>query len=99
MEIIKNYQDQKLTVILKGKLDILTSPELEKSMTCALDGISELVFDFTDLDYISSSGLRVLLATQKKMNAAGGKMIVTGVNEVVAEVFEVTGFDRLLMIR
>ena len=66
-------------------------------MAC-LDGISALVLDFAKVAYISSAGLRVLLSTQKKMNAAEGTFVVRNINEIVKEVFEVTGFDEILTI-
>ena len=97
MEIIKTAEDSKLTVAVKGRLDTTTAPELEEALQAALEGVNELELDFTELEYISSAGLRVLLATQKKMQGAG-QMTVTGVNDIVMEVFEVTGFCDILNI-
>lgn len=86
------------TVIkLTGRLDTATAPELEKSIEESLDQIDELVFDFTDLEYISSAGLRVILKAQKIMNGKGG-MKITNVNENIMEVFEITGFADFLTI-
>ena len=75
----------------------MTAPELEKSLADSLDGITELTFDMEGLEYISSAGLRVLLATQKTMNKQG-EMKVAHVQEMVMEVFEVTGFNDILTI-
>lgn len=88
----------KLTVKVEGRLDTTTAPELEAQMNGALEGISELVLDFSALTYISSAGLRTLLILQKQMNTQGS-MKVTGVSSVVFEIFEVTGFSDLLTIK
>jgi anti-sigma B factor antagonist len=97
MTINKTKNDSLLTIALEGRLDTITAPELEAELKKELDGVEELVFDFEKLEYISSAGLRVLLSTQKIMNARGG-MKVTKVNELVNEVFEVTGFSDILTI-
>ena len=98
MEIQQNKDGEKLTVALSGRLDTATAPQLEDSLNQALEGVRELVFDFNGLQYISSAGLRLMLASQKKMSAAGGSMKLVGVNDVVREVFEVTGFTKILSI-
>ena len=97
MTINKESQDKKLVVSIEGRLDTTTAPELEEELKNSLDGVEELELNLTDLEYISSAGLRVLLAAQKTMNAQGS-MKVTGVNDVVMEVFEVTGFSDILTI-
>jgi len=97
MEIIKTAEDSKLTVAVKGRLDTTTAPELEEALQAEMEGLNELELDFSELEYISSAGLRVLLATQKKMQGQG-TMTVTGVNDIVMEVFEVTGFCDILNI-
>ncbi|MBO4358829.1 MAG: STAS domain-containing protein [Erysipelotrichaceae bacterium] len=97
MEIVKTLEEKKLTVALEGRLDTTTAPELETVLNESLEGVEELVFDFAKLEYISSAGLRVLLAAQKKMNAQGAMKIVE-VNEVIKEVFDVTGFSDILTI-
>ena len=96
MDIIKTAEEGKLTVALSGRLDTLTSPELERDLQGALEGINAVEFDLKDLEYISSAGLRVLLATQKKMIEAGGNLVVSSANEMVKGVFELTGFDEIL---
>ena len=83
--------------VYKRQLDTVTAPQLEAALSNALDGVTELTLDFAKLEYISSAGLRVLLATQKKMNKQGS-MKLTHVCEAVMEVFEVTGFSDILSI-
>ena len=97
LNITKTKEAAKLTVALAGRLDIATSPELEKSLQESLSDAAELVMDLSGLEYISSAGLRVLLSTQKQMMKQGS-MKVTHVNETVAEIFEVTGFADILTI-
>ena len=96
MTITKKQEGGNLTVLLVGRLDTTTSPALEKELGI-LEGVTALTFDFTELEYISSAGLRVLLSAQKKMQGKG-TMKVIGVNETVNEVFEVTGFSEILTI-
>lgn len=97
MTINKNLEGTKLEILLEGRLDTTTSPMLETELKQALDGITELTFNFEKLEYISSAGLRILLAAQKRMSKQGS-MVVKDVNEVIAEVFEVTGFSDILTI-
>ena len=96
MEIIKNLDNDSLTIELKGRLDTTTAPDLENELT--LDGVNNLVLNFKELDYVSSAGLRVLLGAQKKMNSVGGTMIIKDVKPEIMEVFEMTGFDSILTI-
>lgn len=86
-----------LVVRVEGRLDTQTAPELEEALASELEGVTDLTFDLSDLEYISSSGLRLLLVEQKRMYQQGS-MHVCNVNEVVAEVFEATGFDDILDI-
>ena len=86
-----------LTMKLGGRLDTTTAPELEKAFEENMDVSKDLILDMKELEYISSAGLRVLLAAQKKMNQAG-KMKLTGVSDEVMEVFEITGFSDILTI-
>ena len=82
---------------LEGRLDTTTAPQLEAELKGALDGVTELSMDFEKLEYLSSAGLRVLLAVQKTMNRQG-RMVIRHVNETIREVFEVTGFIDILTI-
>ena len=95
MEIISTTEGVRRTFTVKGNLDTVTSPALRKE-TDALDpAVRELVFDFAALEYISSAGLRVMLAANKKMTAAGGSMTIANANEAVREVFDMTGFSDI----
>ena len=97
LNISKKSEDSKLYVAVEGRLDTTTAPELEESLKDELDNVSELILDLKDLDYISSAGLRVQIACQKKMMKQG-KMTVTNPNDVISEIFEVTGFSDILTI-
>lgn len=97
MKIIQNREAEKLTVAIEGKLDTTTAPEFEKTLGESLNGVSELILDMTNLEYVSSAGLRVILKVQKVMFNQG-KMKLIGVNETVMEVFEITGFSNILKI-
>ena len=97
MKITKTVNGSTLSIALEGRLDTTTAPELESELKSSLAGITELIMDFTNLDYISSAGLRVLLSAQKTMTKQGS-MKITHVNEMVMEVFEVTGFVDILNI-
>ncbi len=97
LNIVKNIENNKACVTLEGRLDTVTAPELDRELKGVLEGISELTLDFEKLEYVSSAGLRVLLSAHKAMSAKGG-MKVTNVNEIVREVFEVTGFADILTI-
>ena len=88
---------EKLTVTLEGRLDTTPAPELEESVKANIEGVKELIFEINALEYISSAGLRVLLATQKIMNKQGN-MVVRNATEEVKEIFEVTGFYDILNI-
>ena len=83
---------------LEGRLDTTTAPDLDKELKALPEDVKDLTLDFKDLEYISSAGLRVLLATQKMMTEREGTMKVCNVNEMVNEIFEVTGFTDILMI-
>ena len=97
MNIIKNQTDKSLNIALEGRLDTTTAPELEAELKLSIGDSSELNLDFAKLEYLSSAGLRVLLAAQKIMNKQG-KMVIRNVNDVISEVFEVTGFSDILTI-
>ena len=97
MNIVKTQNNQSLTIALEGRLDTTTAPQLEAELKSCLNGVDALVMDMEKLDYISSAGLRVLLAAQKQM-AKQGKMKVIHVSESIMEIFEVTGFSDILTI-
>lgn len=99
MQINKTLENEKMTLALEGRLDTLTAPQLDAEIVGAgkLDGIKELVFDFSNLAYISSAGLRILLTAQKTMNKQGS-MLIKGANADIKEIFEVTGFCDILTV-
>ena len=97
MTIEKKINGEALTLIVSGRLDTQTAPELEKELDSVLADIKELTFDFANLEYVSSAGLRVILKAQKAMNAQGN-MKLTGVNDSIMEVFDITGFLDILTI-
>jgi len=97
MTIEKIANGTELTVTLSGRLDTTTAPSLEAEFKQNIGGVERLVLDFAALEYLSSAGLRVLLAAQKVMNRQG-EMIVKNVNETIMEIFEVTGFSDILTI-
>ena len=97
LNIAKTIENGKAAFSLEGRLDTVTSPSLESELNGALEGVSELTMDFEKLEYISSAGLRVLLAAQKEMNKRG-VMRLAHINETIMEIFEVTGFADILTI-
>lgn len=97
MTIRKQEENARRTLTLTGRLDTVTAPQLEAEIFDNAEGITELVLDFRDLEYISSAGLRVLLAAQKRFAQNGGVTILDP-NETVMEVFEMTGFADILTI-
>lgn len=96
MDINKEKNDSKLTIRLKGRLDTQTSPLLASELS--LEGITELVFDLSELEYVSSAGLRVFLTAHKTMMAQG-EMIIMNAAPVVKEVFEITGFIDIFTLK
>lgn len=97
MNITEKSNGNQLCIFLEGRLDTTTAPQLEKVLAGRLEGVTELVFDMSALDYLSSAGLRILLGAQKQMNKQGN-MKVMNVNETIMEIFEVTGFSDILTI-
>ena len=98
MTITKHTDGDKLTIALEGRLDTSTAPELEAELNASLDGVKQLVLDMEQLLYLSSAGLRVGLAAQKRMNKQG-HMTVTHVGPDIMEVFEITWFVDILDIQ
>ena len=97
MKINKSMNNGKLGIALEGRLDTTTAPELEQALKNDMDAATELTLDFAKLDYISSAGLRVLLSAHKTMAKKGGMKVVNA-NEMVKEVFDVTGFADILTV-
>ena len=97
MTIEKKINGEAVTLIVSGRLDTQTAPQLENELDAVLSGVKELTFDMTNLEYVSSAGLRVILKAQKAMNKQGF-MKLTGVNDSIMEVFDITGFLDILTI-
>ena len=98
MNITSVTNGKQVTFALEGGLDTVSAPELEKVLGANLDGVEELILEFEKLRYLSSAGLRVLLAAQKKMNSQKGSMVIKHANEMIMEIFEVTGFLDILTV-
>ena len=98
MNISKNYNEKELTLTVEGRIDTITSKELEKEINDEIGNFDSLILDFTDLEYISSAGLRVLIATQKKLKAEDISFVIKNVNDFVNEIFRMSGFDKILKI-
>ena len=98
MNIIKNYNEKELTLSVDGRIDTITPKELDNEINEELGNFDSLIIDFTDLEYISSAGLRVLIATQKKLKADDIPFIIKNVNDAVNEIFRMSGFDKILKI-
>lgn len=97
MIIEKKINNNTAVFILSGRLDTQTSPTLEEELSAVLPKIKDLTFDMTNLEYVTSAGLRVILKAQKTMNAQGSMKLI-GVNDSVMEVFDITGFLDILTI-
>lgn len=97
MTINKEINGENAVLAVEGRLDTITAPELEKEVNGLEDSVRNLVIDFTDVEYVSSAGLRVLLFAQKKMSKVGS-LKLTNVKDAVMEVFEITGFADILVI-
>ena len=98
MNIVKNYNKKELTLAIEGRIDTITSQELNEEINVELGNFDSLIMDFSDLEYISSAGLRVLIATQKKLKADNISFIIRNVNDTVGEIFRMSGFDKILKI-
>lgn len=98
MDINTTKDGAKLQIVLSGRLDTNTAPELDAELKGSVEGVTDLVIDLADVQYVSSAGLRVLLAAQKEMNKVGGVLKVLHPNEYVMDVFEATGFVDIMDI-
>ena len=98
MQIFTRTSNDIHIVAIAGSLDSTTSPAAQKSLDAVLAGAKKVVLDFSELDYISSAGLRILLGAAKQLRASGGRLGIFGVNQSVREVFEISGFSTILSI-
>ena len=96
MTIVEERNNSVLTLKIEGRLDTTTAPNLETAINELSEDTKELIFDMSGVEYISSAGIRVLLAAYKKMKFAQGKIRIEKVNEIVREVFEMTGLSQML---
>ncbi len=96
LHISKKQVDGHLTIVLEGRLDRTTAPDLDDKLH-NLDGVNKIIFDFKDLEYISSAGLRVLLSAQKRMKK-DNSVVIKGASSEVKDVFDVTGFSKILTV-
>ena len=99
MKLTKEKNGTELTIRLSGELNTLTAPELSALLDKELGGMQTLTMDFSECDYVSSAGLRVLLGTFKQMKAAKGNMSLTNVGENFMEVLENTGLDAVFDVQ
>lgn len=97
MNINKIQNGSELTIELEGRLDTVSAPSLEAELKKDINGVQTLIFDFAKLEYLSSAGLRVLLASQKVMNRQG-EMKIRNVNSTISDIFEITGFSEILTV-
>ena len=98
MNIVIEKENGVTLLKIEGRLDTTTAPELEKTINGEGDALKNLVLDFGGVDYISSAGLRVILTAQKKMNIQGSMELIN-VSEAVMDIFEMTGFAEILVIK
>lgn len=97
MKINKKYNGDELTMAVEGRIDTITSQILDKQINDELGKFTSLTIDFSDVEYISSAGLRVLISAQKKLDGDVSMRIVN-VGDVVNEIFTMSGFDKILKI-
>ena len=97
MDLIKKYNEKELTITVKDKIDTTTAPDFENEIMDEMGKFDSLIIDFTDLEYISSAGLRVLIATEKKLNPENIPSVIK-VNDTIKEILVMSGFDKILNI-
>lgn len=98
MNITKTYNEKELTIGVADRVDTVTAPDFENEINDEMGKFNSLILDFTDLEYISSAGLRVLIATQKKLKPENIPMTIKNVNDAISEIFAMSGFDKILKI-
>lgn len=98
MEIEKKYDEKELTMSIEGRIDTITSKDLEKEISDEMGNFDSLIMDFTNVEYISSAGLRLLISTQKKLKQDDIPLVIKNVNDTVEEIFRMSGFDKILKI-
>ena len=99
MNITKCYNEKELTLSIEGRIDTITSQDLDEEINNEFGNFDSLIMDFTDLEYISSAGLRVLIITQKKLKPENIPFVIKNVNGPVGEIFRISGLDKILKIK
>ena len=97
MDLIKQYNEKELTITVKDKIDTITAPDFENEIMDEMGKFDSLIIDFTDLEYISSAGLRVLIATEKKLKPDNIPSVIK-INDTIKEILVMSGFDKILNI-
>lgn len=97
MDLTKEYNEKELTITVKNKIDTTNSPDFQNEIMDEMGKFDSLIIDFTNLDYISSAGLRVLVSTEKKLKPQNIPFVIK-VNETINEILAMCGFDKLLNI-
>ena len=98
MDISKNYNGNELTIEVKDRIDTVTAPDFENEITDEMGKFDSLIIDFANLEYISSAGLRVLISTQKKLKSDNIPTVIKNVSDPIKEIFQMSGFDKILKI-
>lgn len=98
MNIEKSYNEKELTLAVEGRIDTNTSKEFEEEIEIEMGNFDSLIIDFSQLEYISSAGLRVLISTQKKLKPKDIPMTIKNVEDTISEIFKMSGFDKILKI-
>lgn len=99
MDMIKNFNEKELTISIEGRIDTITSNDLENEVNDEIDNFDSLILDFEKVKYISSAGLRVLVSIEKKLKTENASFEIINVNDTVDEIFRMSGFDKILPIR
>lgn len=98
MTIQNKPEGTALTMAIEGRIDTQTAPDLQDAIQNSIEGVTDLILDFTDVGYISSAGLRVVLLAQNWMDAKGGTMLIRGAGKNIVNIFKITGFDNFLTL-
>ncbi|MBE6496417.1 MAG: STAS domain-containing protein [Methanobrevibacter thaueri] len=99
MDIVKNYDGKELTMKVGDRIDTVTAPDFEKEIMDEMGNFDSLIFDFENLEYISSAGLRVLILVQKKLKPDAIPFVIKNVNDSIREIFRMAGFNKILDIQ
>ncbi|MEE1128441.1 MAG: STAS domain-containing protein [Methanobrevibacter sp.] len=99
MDIIKNYNDKDLTIEVGNRIDTVTAPDFENEIMDEMGKFDSLTLDLSNLEYISSAGLRVLVLVQKKLKPDDIPFVIVNANDTIKEIFSMSGFDKILTIK